>query len=88
MLNTDLHNPSQKNKMSKEAFVQRTRSAAADAKLVRGLLTRPIARHAGTPPYARSDAEAVRDALVGLGVAVFLADDLGAFPSPGDEGGD
>jgi hypothetical protein len=41
MLNTDLHNPSQKNKMSKEAFVQRTRSAAADAKLVRGLLTRP-----------------------------------------------
>jgi len=33
MLNTDLHNPSQKNKMSKEDFVSRTRSAASDENL-------------------------------------------------------
>jgi Sec7-like guanine-nucleotide exchange factor len=30
MLNTDLHNPSQRNKMSKLEFISRTRSAASD----------------------------------------------------------
>lgn len=38
MLNTDLHNDAQKNKMSKLAFVERTKSTAADPKLTAAYL--------------------------------------------------